>query len=228
LTSATIMPGTVVDALLLSLGIAFSPIPVLAIVALLLSARSRPIGLGFTCGWLGGIVVVVTAATAFARYSERLGVAALRQSAAVAAVVLGVVAVVAGVAVWFLRSSGTAGGQPRWLAGLDQMSVPQAVLLGIALSVLNPKNLLACILAGLMIGWSGLSSRSAAAWTAAFSLVASSTVLLPMLSFLILGRAVRVRFTMVRDWLVRHHAGVVSTILIVIGALLVIRGLGGS
>jgi hypothetical protein len=222
------MPGTVGDALLLSLGIALSPIPVLAIVALLLSERPRPTGLGFTCGWLGGIVGVVTAATAFARYSERLGVDALRQSAAVAAVVLGGVAIVAGAAVWFLRSSGSGGRQPRWLAGLDQMSVRGAVLLGIALSALNPKNLLASILAGLMIGWSGLPSPSAAVLTGTFSLVASSTVVLPMLTFLIFGRAVRGRLTMVRDWLVRHHAGVVSTILIVIGALLVIRGLGGS
>jgi hypothetical protein len=49
-----------------------------------------------------------------------------------------------------------------------------------------------------------------------------------MLTFLILGRGVRGRLGMVRDWIVRHHAGVVSMILIVIGALLVIRGLGGS
>lgn len=67
------MPGTFADALLLSLGVAFSPIPILAVLALLLSERPRATGLGFTGGWLGGIVSVVSAATVLGLYTERLG-----------------------------------------------------------------------------------------------------------------------------------------------------------
>ena len=222
------MPGTIAEALLLSLGVAISPIPILGVVAFLLSERPRPTGLGFTGGWLGGIVVVVCAATAFALFSDRLGVSGLRQSAAAVEVVLGAVAIAAGVAVWMLRPPGADARQPRWLAALDQMSVRQAVVLGAALSAVNPKNLLASVLAGLMIGWSGLSTQVIAASAAAFSLIASSSVLLPMLAFLLAGRAIRGRLTIVRDWLIRHNSGVVSLILIVIGALLVVRGLSGA
>ena len=222
------MPGTIAEALLLSLGVAISPIPILGVVAFLLSERPRPTGLGFTGGWLGGIVIVVTAATAFALSSDRLGVTGLRQSAAVVEVVLGAVAIAAGVAVWILRSQGAHARQPRWISALDQMSVRKAVVLGAALSAVNPKNLLASVLAGLMIGWSGLSNHVIAASAAAFSLIASSSVLLPMLAFLLAGRAIRGRLTIVRDWLIRHNSGVVSLILIVIGALLVVRGFSGA
>jgi hypothetical protein len=221
------MPGTVADALVLSLGVAISPIPILGIVAFLLSERPRRTGLGFTGGWLGGIAVVVCGATAFALFSDRLGLSGLRQSVAVVGVVLGAVAIAAGCAVWIVRPAGTEGRPPRWLAALDQMSVLQAVFLGAALSAVNPKNLLASILAGLIIGWSGLSTQAVGVSAAGFSLIASSTVLLPMLAFLVAGRAIRGRLTLVRDWLIRHQAGVVSLILIVIGALLVIRGLAG-
>jgi len=223
------MPGTIAEALLLSLGVAISPIPILGVVALLLSERPRPTGLGFSGGWMGGIVVVVSAATAFALFSDRLGDSGLlRQSAAAVGVVLGALAIAAGVAVWMLQPPGAEARQPRWLAALDQMSVRQAVVLGAALSAVNPKNLLASVVAGLMIGWSGLSTQVIAASAAAFSLIASSSVLLPMLAFRLAGRAIRGRLTIVRDWLIRHNAGVVSLVLIVIGALLVVRGLSGA
>ena len=222
------MPGIVAEALLLSLGVAVSPISIVAVVAMLLSERPRPTGLGFTCGWFGGIVGVVSAATAFALYSERLGLSGLRRSEAVVGVVLGAVALAAGVAVWIRRPPRTEARQPRWLAALDQMSLLQAVFLGVALSVVNPKNLLASVLAGLMIGWSGLSNQAIAVSAAAFSLIASSTVFLPMLAFLVAGSAIRGGLTVVRDWLIRHHAGVVSLLLMVIGVMLAIRGLSGS
>ena len=219
------MPGTIADVLLLSLGVAISPIPVLAVVALLLSERPRPTGLGFTAGWFGGIALVVCSATAFALNSERLGLSWLRQSAAVVGITLGVVTFAAGVAVWTLRPPGNEARQPRWLAALDQLSVQRAVLLGVALSAVNPKNLLASVLTGVMLGWSGMSGQSLALSAAAFCLIASSTVLFPTLAFLVAGRATRGRLTTLRDLLIRHHSGVVSTILVAIGALLVIRAL---
>lgn len=104
----------------------------------------------------------------------------------------------------------------------------QATAAGAALSAVNPKNLLAGLLAGLLLGWSGSSAQAVVASIAAFSVIASSTVLLPMLAFLVAGQAARRRLSMARDWLVRHHAGAVSVLLMVIGALLVIRGLSGS
>lgn len=222
------MPGTVAEVMVLSLGVAFSPVPVIAVVALLLSHRPRSAGVGFAGGWLGGIVVAVSAATAFALHSERLGLGSLQRAVAVIGTILGVVFVAIGVVVWFKRPSGAQAGHPPWLAALDQMSVPHAVSAGAALSAVNPKNLLACVSAGLLLGWSGMPNELIAASAAAFSLLAASTVLVPMLVFLVVGRAAGQRLAMVRDWLIRHHAGVVGLVMVVIGLLFVVRGVSAA
>ncbi|MGB7961965.1 MAG: GAP family protein [Propionicimonas sp.] len=222
------MSGTVADVMLLSLGVAFSPVPIIAVVALLLSHRPRSAGLGFAGGWLAGIVAAVSAATVFARNSERLGVDPLQHAVALIGTVLGVVFVALGVVVWLRRPSGAQVGHPPWLAALDQLSVPRAVSAGVALSAVNPKNLLACVSAGLLLGWSGMPNELIVGSAAAFSLIAASTVLVPMLVFLIVGRAAGDHLATVRDWLIRHHVGVVALVMVAIGLLFVARGVSAA
>ena len=210
---------------MLSLGIALSPIPVIAVVALLLSRRPRTTGLGFTGGWLFGIVAATSLSALFALFTQRLGLGWLQHAVAVTGAIIGVVFIALGVAVWWRRHSSAA--EPAWLAALDRMSVQGAVTTGFALSTANPKNLLASVSAGLLLGWSGLPTVAIVTSAAAFSLVAASTVLLPTLAYLAFGRAAGGRLATVRSWLVRNHAPVVAIVLIAIGLLFVVRGLGG-
>lgn len=222
------MARTIADVMMLSLGVAFSPLPVIAVIALLLSHRARSAGLGFTGGWLGGIAAAVSAAMVFALNSERLGLDALQRAVAVIGVVLGAVFVATGAVVWFRRPSGAQTSRPPWLAALDEMSVARAVLTGAALAAVNPKNLLACISAGLLLGWSGMPHELIVVSAAAFSLIAASTVLVPMLMFLIVGRAAGDRLARGRDWLIRHHGSVLALVMVAIGLLFVVRGVSAA
>src|SRR3954453_7637759 len=55
------------DILPLALGVAISPIPIIAAILMLLSPKARVTSVGFLLGWLLGIIVAVTVFTLLAR-----------------------------------------------------------------------------------------------------------------------------------------------------------------
>ena len=57
------MGAAIGDTLPLALGIAISPIPIIAAILMLLSPRARVTSVGFLLGWVLGIVVAVSAFT---------------------------------------------------------------------------------------------------------------------------------------------------------------------
>jgi len=57
------MGDVIGDLLPLALGIAISPIPIIAAILMLLSPKARTTSVGFLLGWIIGIVVAVVAFT---------------------------------------------------------------------------------------------------------------------------------------------------------------------
>ena len=96
-----------------------------------------------------------------------------------------------------------------------------------ALTVINPKVLFICAAAGLAIGTAGL--RSPAAWGAEawYVLLASSTVAVPILAYAVAGDRLDEPLTRLKDWMERQHATLVAAILIVIGLLVLYKGIHG-
>ncbi len=222
------MDSTAASVLLLSIGIAISPIPITAILIVLMSDRGRQTGVGFTWGWIGGIAAVLTAAFAVAVRSDDGGTAGLQRSGAIAGIVLGAILLLVAVRQWQLRPRpGEEPTPPAWLTTIDTMSPLRAVGLGFALSGLNPKNIVASGSAGLLLGWSDLAT-DAVLWTAVgFTLLAGSTVLSPLVAYLVFGDRLDARLDVARAWLLRNAAVVMAVLLAGIGAALIVRGLLG-
>ena len=57
------MGDVIGEVLPLALGVAISPVPIMAAILMLLSPRAKGTGVGFLLGWVAGIVVAVTAFT---------------------------------------------------------------------------------------------------------------------------------------------------------------------
>jgi len=81
--------------------------------------------------------------------------------------------------------------------------------------------------AGLLLGWSDLAT-DAVLWTAVgFTLLAGSTVLSPLVAYLVFGDRLDARLDVARAWLLRNAAVVMAVLLAGIGAALIVRGLLG-
>ena len=137
------MNGVIGDILPLAIGVAISPIPIIAAILMLFSAHAATTSSGFLVGWIAGIVVAVALFTALAGSIGGDG----PQAAWVGwtKILLGVLLVVVGIRQW--RGRHEHHGPPKWMSAIDRMGFGQALGLGFALSTINPKNLLMAVAA---------------------------------------------------------------------------------
>jgi threonine/homoserine/homoserine lactone efflux protein len=116
---------------------------------------------------------------------------------------------------------------PGWMQSLGKLTPIRAGLAAAALTVVNPKVLFMCAAAGFAIGTEGLGSARvwiAVAWYVA---VAGSTVALPILAYAVSGERLDEPLRRLKDWMEQQHAALVAAILIVIGLLVLYKGIHG-
>ena len=216
------MNGVIGDILPLAIGVAISPIPIIAAILMLFSAHAATTSSGFLVGWIAGIVVAVALFTALAGSIGGDG----PQAAWVGwtKILLGVLLVVVGIRQW--RGRHEQHGPPKWMSAIDRMGFGQALGLGFALSAINPKNLLIAVAAGLAIGSAGLPSGSAIVAIAIFTVIAGCTVAVPVVAHAVAENRMRKPLDEAKAWLQTNNATVMAVLILVIGTMLIGKGLG--
>jgi len=213
----------IAEVMLLGLAVAASPFPIIPAILLLFTPRARATSLGFLVGWVIGIVVgtglFIALATAIEKLDEPPTWASWTR------MVLGVLLLVLGVLRW--RNRRAQQEIPAWMQSIDSISPAKALRLGVLLSAANPKVLLLAGAAGLAIGSAQLNTAGIVLATTAFTVVASSTVALPVLLYAVVGDRILVPLAGLRTWLQENNAAVMSVVITVIGAVLLVKGIGG-
>lgn len=201
--------------------VAISPFSIIVAVILVLHTdRPKPNGLAFLVGRLVGLAGV----TAVFVQAPRLLGDLNRPIAPRTLIVAGVVCLAFGVWVWTRRARMTE--EPRWLASVDRINPLGSAAIGVFLVISNPKMLAASAAAGLLIGThSGLVGSGAA--VAYYSILASTTVAVPILAYFAVGARADDQLTRLRMWLHRHSGVVSAVILWAVGLGLVGAGIAG-
>ena len=135
---------------------------------------------------------------------------------------LGAALVVLGIVRWRRRG----GPAPAWLQGVKTATPRRALVLGLALSVANPKVLLLAVAGGIVIGASATGLVQEALGVFAFTAVASLGVALPWLAFLAAPERAMPLLARLRAWLEANADAVMAGVLLVLGVLLLAKGLG--
>jgi threonine/homoserine/homoserine lactone efflux protein len=99
--------------------------------------------------------------------------------------------------------------------------------LGVLLSAVNPKNLLLLIAGGIAIAQGATTSGDKAAAIIVFIVIAASTVALPVVLNLTMGERARAMLDSMHDWLKINNATVMAVLILVIGFVLIGKGVGG-
>ncbi|MBC7300825.1 MAG: GAP family protein [Nocardia sp.] len=216
--------GSVLGGLLpLAVGVALSPVPIIAAILMLLSKNAGGAAAGFAAGWVAGIVAVTGVMTLLA---GTLGGTDSEPSTAASLVkiVLGAALIVLAVIQWQERSQTEV---PGWMQSIDTLTPVKAMGLGALLSGVNPKNLLLGVSAGVAIGSGGLSAGSEVLAIVVFTLLASSTVLAVVLGYLLAAQRLRPLLGELREWLQLNNHAVMAIVLLIMGAVVVGKGIGG-
>lgn len=221
------MGSVIGDILPLAVGIAISPIPIIAAILMLLSPKAKGTSLGFLLGWLLGIVVAVVVFTLLSSVLPESDSDASQPIAGTIKIVLGALLLLLAVRQWRSRPvDGTEPALPKWMAAIDTMTAVRALVLGFLLSALNPKNLLMGAAAGVAIGGGALTTGETSVAIVVFTVIAASTVTIPVVAYLVATARMAAPLEALRKWLVHNNSTVMAVLLLVIGVVLIGKGIG--
>jgi hypothetical protein len=211
------------EALLMAVGIALSPLPIAAVILMLLTARAGSNALAFLFGWIVGIVAVSLVVFVLPGVETESGEPT--SMSGYVRLTFGVALLVLAARQWRTRPApGAETNIPRLSSGLDSAGMTKAAGLGFGLSAMNPKNLPLIVAGAATIDASGLNRPAEAIALALFAGIAGSSVMIPVGAYFIFRRRIEPVFLQWKGWLIRNNALVLTALFGVFGTLLLFEG----
>jgi hypothetical protein len=210
-----------------AIGIAISPIPIIAIVLILFSNRATVNGLSFLLGWMLGLAIVGTAVYLFADAANAATDSTTSDSISWGHVLLGVLLL--GLARRNLAKRPAPGQHealPKWMASVETITPVKAIGLAIVLSVVNPKNLVLAVGAAAGLGQLGLSTGDAVVALIVFVVVSSVSILFAVGYELLGGERAHETLDHMKEWMTEHNHAVMAVLFLVFGVVLIAKGIG--
>jgi hypothetical protein len=210
-----------------AIGIAISPIPIIAIVLILFSNRATVNGLAFLVGWMGGLAVVGTAVYLFADAANAASDSTTSDTISWGKVLLGVLLLSLARRNFAKRPApGQPEELPKWMATVETITPIKAVGLAVVLSVVNPKNLVLAVGAAAGLGQLGVSSKDAVVALVVFVVVASLSILFAVGYELLGGERAHATLDHMKEWMTEHNHAVMAVLFLVFGVVLISKGIG--
>jgi hypothetical protein len=208
--------------------VAISPIPIIAIILMLLSKKAGANSLAFAVGWVVGVAgataIVIAASGAIGTDSG----GGPSHGVSIAKLVLGVLLLFTGLRHWRERPGpGEQASLPKWLQAIESITPVKSGALGIGLSAINPKNLIMIVGGGLAIAGAPATSGGKVVAAVVFVVVAISTVVLPVVLYRILGNRAQRPLESINVWLQANNATVMAVLILVIAVVLIGKGVSG-
>jgi threonine/homoserine/homoserine lactone efflux protein len=207
--------------------IAISPIPIIAAILMLLSPRARTVAPAFLLGWVAGIAIAVVVVTLLSSSIPAADPDASKPVAGVVKIVLGVLLLLLAVKQWRTRpGAGEEPARPKWMAAIDTITPVKAAGLAFLLAAVNPKNLMMAVAAGVTVGTSQAATGTVVWALVVFVVIASLSIAVPVIGFVVAGQRVAGALAGLRDWLTANNATIMAVLLLVIGITTIGKGIG--
>jgi hypothetical protein len=212
-----------------ALGAAVSPIPIIAVILMLFTARARVNAPIFTLGWALGLLIVAGVAYLVGDSADVSSDEDASNWAFALKAILGVLLLLLALRQWRSRpkEGDPPAPPPKWMQGIDQFTPAKACGLGALLAGPNPKNLLLSIAAGTTVAQ--LGATGADAWVAilAYVLIGTVTVGGPVLYYFAAGKSAEENLNDLKSWLGANNATVMAVLFLIFGVSLLSDGLQG-
>ncbi len=215
------------DVLPAAVGVALSPIPIVAVVLVLGTPKARTNGPAFAVGWVAGLTVVSVVVLFLASGSDKAGSTAA-DGVHWGTLLLGVLLLALAARKWRNRpKAGEEPSLPAWVDTIDSFTPVKSLVTGVALSAANPKNLALTLAAAASVAQSGADAADETVAIAVFVVLGSLTVVGPVLFSLVAPERASAPLASVKQFMSEHNTVIMMVILLVLGAKLVGDGLGG-
>lgn len=216
--------GTIIP---LALVVGLSPLPILPMVLILMTPRARSNSAAFLGAWLVGLTAIVLVALLLAGSQDPAppddeGIGWIQ-------VVTGAAFLALALVKWLRRPApGAPKEPPSWMSALDSYTPRQSARLGAALAAANPKNLVMALAGGAEIAALTTGAGGALVGVGVFVLVGSVGVGTPVVAHRLLGDRAPEVLGNWKVWLERNSTALGVGVLVVLGVLLLAKGLTAS
>lgn len=210
-----------------AVGVALSPVPIIAVVLMLGTPKAKRNGPAFALGWVVGLVVVSVIVLLVADGADDPD-----SSSATGVnwgqVVVGLLFLALAAKQWRGRPRpGEEPAMPTWMAGIDAFTPGRSFGLGALLSGANPKNLALTAAGASFIAQAGTTGAESAVAVAVFVVIASLTVAGPVLYHLVATERASTALGSIKTFMTDHNAVIMMVVLLILGAKLLGQGLAG-
>ncbi|MFI2489041.1 GAP family protein [Promicromonospora kroppenstedtii] len=212
------MGAAIGQSLPVAVGVLVSPLPIVAVVLMLVSERARANALAFVAAWFLAVLGVATATALLASAATPSGEPAAWR--AWAKIGLGVLLLVLSVRQWRGRPRrGVSPPAPGWMAAIEGFTPARSAGLAVLLGVVNPKNLLLVVSGGVAIAAAAPGDPGAAFGAAlVFAVIASTGIAAPVVVYFAMGDRAARMLDDLKGWMIQHNAPIMAVLLLVIGA----------
>jgi hypothetical protein len=206
----------------LAIGVALSPVAIIAVVLMLTTERAMVNGPAFVLGWLIGLAVVGAIVLAIAGPADASKSGGPATWLSWVKIVLGILLLLVAARQFRSRPRGEEEAPlPKWMGAIDNFKPAAALGAGALLSSLNPKNLLITIAAAAAIAQTGISGGQQAIAYAVFAVLGTTGVAIPVGIYFAMGKRSVGVLASLKSWLGQHNAVIMSVLCLIIAVKLI-------
>jgi threonine/homoserine/homoserine lactone efflux protein len=214
------------EVLTYAIGVAISPVPIIAVILMLFTAKARVNGTMFALGWALALAIVSGVVYAVSNAADAATDSSASDTVSWGQILFGVLFLLLAARNWRSRPKpGDAPQMPKWMAGIDAFTPAKAFGLAVLLAGVNPKNLLLSAGAGGALAQVGVSTTEAIVALIVFVLLGTSTIAGPVIYYLTSGQRAKDQLDSAKGWLVAHNAAVMTVLFLVFGVSLISKGI---
>ena len=215
------------DLLPSAIGVALSPVPIIAVILILGTPKARSNGPAFAVGWVLGLVIVSVIVLLVAGDSDDPD-SGSSTAVDVIKLLIGVLFLLLALKQWQGRPKpGEEATMPKWMSTVDSFAPGKSLVLGAALSGANPKNLALTLAAAASIAQAGLDGGESAIAVTVFVVLGSLTVAGPVLFYVFASDRAAAPLASIKEFMSAHNAVIMMVVLLVLGAKLLGSGIAG-
>ena len=208
--------------LALAVGIALSPIPIIAVVLMLTTPRARANGPAFVLGWLLGLGVVGAIVLAVAGPADASSSGAPATWVSWLKIILGAGLLLIAVRQFRSRPHGDDQAPlPKWMGAIENFKPAAALGTGALLAGANPKNLILAVAGAAAIAQTGIAGAQQAIAYLIFAVIATLGVGAPVVIYFAMGERSQELLGKLKNRMGQHNAVIMSVLCLIIGAKLI-------
>jgi hypothetical protein len=210
----------------LAIGVALSPLPIVAVLIILLTKRARMGSLVFSAAWILGNATAIVLAVAFAGSLKPPGQGLDLPAEGMATLLLGIGLFATA---WLARRRRWHAedplATPRWVEAVDDLSPMGGAVVAFSNALTSPKNLALAIAAGVAIRNATRVPAEIAASELLYIAIASLTIVIPVVIYLVAGKRAEPMLARWKRRITSRAAVVMEIGLFVFGLGLALKGL---